>query len=1056
MLNKVPERYMHLCRWGLAMGWILLIVSLFYDPVTTSWTDPQSLSPFRFKGDCALFQGECLPVVAYPMTGRIFWGMVVPAVVVTLVTLSHEAWRRLCPLAFISQIPRALGWQRKRKIVNPKTQKVRYELIPIEASSWLGKNRLWVQMGLLFLGLVVRLLFVNSDRWALGVFLTLVILLAVLVGFLYPGKSWCQYFCPMAPVQEVYTGPRGLLGSEAHREGSGGISQSMCRSVGDKGREKSVCVSCQSPCMDIDAERAYWDRVEQPERRMLYYGYLGLVLGFFLYFFFYSGNPNYLAGTVWLEQQQLATVLNPGFFIAGQALPIPKLVAVPLTLVVFVVVCYFLGFGLENLYRRYLQQNQIVLTESTIRHQMFTVFAFVAFNCLYFLGVRPTLGWLQPFRPLADWGLVIAISIWAYRSLGRTAEQYQRESLSQNLRRQLKKFADDLDQVLAGRSLESLKPDEVYILAKVLPGFNHQKRLQTYREVLREALETGTVNYTSSLAVLQGLRQQLDISDTEHQSLIQELGIGDPSLLDPDHAASREQRLRIQGYRQSLEMILLEAVETGTPLTQALETKRRIIEKFRKEYNITAEEDAEVLGELLHQDSVFHRSGAALLEQWRSLFQQRHILNQAPSLPTQAFLGRYLEQQQQVVMQQFLGILEILGDTTEAFNLVRQVDEALCLDSLFRAEISRPANPAWSQRLSPKIYAHLSKLNAPTELPGSQPPPTPVLEQPGGVTQGLVEVLTLLMGSGDVLVQAASLWTLAEIQAPQAPALAESVLQHSPALVNDALLQETAKQILGHEHSSTAIPGVEVSVTTEQGHYSQRLYQSQIRIGREASNDVVIPDLQVSRVHAQIEVKPHQLWITDLGSTNGISLNQQVFHQQTQALPPQTPVLLSPTGLPTVQVRWLETSQNLTTLEKAMHLANAQFFDSIPHRDLIELAHVSELRDYEPQDVLCGEGDLAEDVLLLIAGGAQAQIGDPRNPTVLGIVEVGQTLGEIGVISQTRRMATVVATQPNTLALAIPRTAFQGLLDSDLEFTREILRLMTDRLQGMIQESLPR
>ena len=170
--------------------------------------------------------------------------MIIPLAVVTLVAFGHEAWRRMCPLAFVSQIPRFFGWQRKRKVVNPETKSFRYELALVDQRSWLGRNQLYVQSGLLFLGLTVRLLFVNSDRFALGIFLILTLLSALTVGFLFGGKTWCQYFCPMAPVQMVYTGPRGLLGSEAHQEQRKGISQSMCRTVDGTGQEKSACVSC--------------------------------------------------------------------------------------------------------------------------------------------------------------------------------------------------------------------------------------------------------------------------------------------------------------------------------------------------------------------------------------------------------------------------------------------------------------------------------------------------------------------------------------------------------------------------------------------------------------------------------------------------------------------------------------------------------------------------------------------------------------------------------------------------------------------------------------------
>ncbi len=116
----------------------------------------------------------------------------------------------------ISQIPRAWRWECKRDRVNPRTGKVRKKFVKVPKNSWLAQNHLCLQFCLLFVGLCNRILFVNSDRLVLGLFLTFTILAALTVGFLYGGKSWCQYICPMAPVQKIYAQPRALLNSTAH------------------------------------------------------------------------------------------------------------------------------------------------------------------------------------------------------------------------------------------------------------------------------------------------------------------------------------------------------------------------------------------------------------------------------------------------------------------------------------------------------------------------------------------------------------------------------------------------------------------------------------------------------------------------------------------------------------------------------------------------------------------------------------------------------------------------------------------------------------------------
>ena len=52
------------------------------------------------------------------------------------------------------------------------------------------------------------------------------------------------------------------------------------------------------------------------------------------------------------------------------------------------------------------------------------------------------------------------------------------------------------------------------------------------------------------------------------------------------------------------------------------------------------------------------------------------------------------------------------------------------------------------------------------------------------------------------------------------------------------------------------------------------LASARVTLGRESRNDITIPDINVSRTHAEISLSPQGAWvITDLGSTNGTYVN---------------------------------------------------------------------------------------------------------------------------------------------------------------------------------------
>jgi len=382
MFSRIPERAMHHISWVLTCGWLLLIASLFYDPISPFLTAPErTWSPFRIRPEeCIAIQNNCLELKPYALGAPIFWGMIVPSSIFILLVFGHELWRRICPLSFLSQIPHALGWQRKFKRTDAKSGKVRYQIPKIKPNSWLGRNYLYLQFGLLFIGLCFRILFINSDRLFLGLWLTITIIAAITVGYLYGGKTWCNYFCPMAPVQKIYAEPMGLFTSKAHMSETP-ITQSMCRVVVEDNKEKSACVACQKPCIDIDAEGSYWEGLEKPQIQFIYYSYFGLVVGYFFYYYLYAGNWDYYFSGAWaIEGDTLEHLFSAGWYLYGQVIPIPKLLAVPITLGLFTAWGYVLGLVGKKVYRYYLNLRNKKNKLPFIRHHLFSICTFLAFN----------------------------------------------------------------------------------------------------------------------------------------------------------------------------------------------------------------------------------------------------------------------------------------------------------------------------------------------------------------------------------------------------------------------------------------------------------------------------------------------------------------------------------------------------------------------------------------------------------------------------------------------------------------------------------------------------
>jgi hypothetical protein len=534
---------MHRVRWSLTLGWLLLISSLFFDPITSVLTDSHSLrSPLHLSATinldlkhCIQLQGRCIHQDAYPIGTLIWWSIIVPSAIFILLVLGHEFWRRICPLSFLSQIPRALGIQRRRSVINPITGNKEQSLVTIAPQSWLGRNHLYVQFGIFVLGLGARLLIINSNRVALGLFLLGTIAAAITIGYLYAGKSWCQYFCPMAPVQMVYTGPRSLLGSKNYLTPQSAVTQSMCRTIGfEQTQDKSACVGCKAACIDIDAEKSYWVELNKPGRRLVQYGYFGMVVSFYLYYFLYSGNWDYFFSGVWShEGHELASILAPGFYLWGHSIPIPKVIAVFATFAVMTAITTTLGVTLERVFRLYWYENEQHISAQRAQHIMFTVFTVASFWTFFSYGTRPLINRLPLSLILGFNALLVVVgSIWLFRTLRRRPEQFDRETMAASLRRQLKQIELLDNDVLDGRSIDELSPDELYMLVKIIPNFSQKMRLNAYSGVVLEILKQKEISIAASFEFCESLRRELKLQDADHFTVIESIGQTNPEALN--------------------------------------------------------------------------------------------------------------------------------------------------------------------------------------------------------------------------------------------------------------------------------------------------------------------------------------------------------------------------------------------------------------------------------------------------------------------------------------------------------------------------------------------
>ena len=214
-------------------------------------------------------------------------------------------------------------------------------------------------------------------------------------------------------------------------------------------------------------------------------------------------------------------------------IPIPKILAVPLTLGLGVVIFYYICHQLEKFYRGYLKQKYPEINSHQVLHQTFSIITFLAFNSFFVYGGRPEILRLpMPLQLLFNGLIVLLSTTWLVRNWRLSAEQYQKESLAHSFRRQLQRLPIDIDKFLNGRSLDTLNIDELFVLAEVLPQFSQQDRRYVYRSMLEEALAQKSTTSDKSKEYLGQIRQQLGLKDKEHYQILSAIARINPELMN--------------------------------------------------------------------------------------------------------------------------------------------------------------------------------------------------------------------------------------------------------------------------------------------------------------------------------------------------------------------------------------------------------------------------------------------------------------------------------------------------------------------------------------------
>lgn len=127
-------------------------------------------------------------------------------------------------------------------------------------------------------------------------------------------------------------------------------------------------------------------------------------------------------------------------------------------------------------------------------------------------------------------------------------------------------------------------------------------------------------------------------------------------------------------------------------------------------------------------------------------------------------------------------------------------------------------------------------------------------------------------------------------------------------------------------------------------------------------------------------------------------------------------------------------------------LRNIPLFSKIEPAKLKLLAFTSERLTYQADQVLCRQGDMGDAAYIIIEGVAAVRIGTGAGEIEVARLGKGDVVGEIAILCDVPRTATVSATEPVTV-LKITKELFFRLINEFPQIAIEIMRELAARLE---------
>ena len=138
---------------------------------------------------------------------------------------------------------------------------------------------------------------------------------------------------------------------------------------------------------------------------------------------------------------------------------------------------------------------------------------------------------------------------------------------------------------------------------------------------------------------------------------------------------------------------------------------------------------------------------------------------------------------------------------------------------------------------------------------------------------------------------------------------------------------------------------------------------------------------------------------------------------------------------------------NATPVVSTVLLRNVPLFSMLPEGQLQLLTQVLSRKAYPKSSTIIAAGDATDAMYIVVSGRLKVLMSDKEGQEViLAILNQGEFFGEMGLIAQAPRSATVTTIEPCEL-LTITRADFTKCLQGNFDLTMNVIRGLVKRLR---------